>query len=102
MSMTRKDSVPTVVYSNFVSYRQCNRDNMKHETTQAKLDAYLRSLGLYVEKKLCFFVPALPKVMKLLVYRVTVFCLGMPDMQVSHVYIERELKNSMCYVVKWG
>ena len=38
------------------------------------------------------------KLMQLLVYPVTVFCLGMPEMQVSHRCIQTA-ENSICYVV---
>ena len=37
--------------------------------------------------------------MQLLVYPVTVFCLGMPEMQVSHICIQRA-ENSIRYVKK--
>ena len=36
--------------------------------------------------------------MQLLVYPLTVFCLGMSEMQVSHICIQRA-ENSICYVV---
>ena len=36
--------------------------------------------------------------MQLSVYPVTVFCLGMPEMQVSHRCIQRA-ETSICYVV---
>ena len=36
--------------------------------------------------------------MQLSVYPVTVLCLGMPEMQVSHRFIQRA-ENSICYVV---
>ena len=36
--------------------------------------------------------------MQLLVYPLTVFCLGLSEMQVSHICIQRA-ENSICYVV---
>ena len=62
-----------------------------------KLDAYLRSLGLSVGKKL-FFSLCLSYFVQLLVYPVTVFCLGIQKMQVSHTCIQIA-ENSICYVV---
>ena len=48
--------------------------------------------------------------MELLVYPVTVFCLGMPEMQVSHICIKRALdlfvsslvflKGALCCIIK--
>ena len=65
------------------------------------LDTNLRSLGLSVGNKLCFFLCACicqSFFMQLLVYPLTVFCLGMSEMQVSHICIQRA-ENSICYVV---
>ena len=42
--------------------------------------------------------------MQLIVYPVTVFCLGMPEIQVSHVCIQRA-ESSICFEVVtlfWG
>ena len=46
---------------------------------------------------LCLHLPKF--LMQLLVYPVTVFCLGMPEMQVSHICIQRA-ENSIRYVKK--
>ena len=68
-----------------------------------KLQAYLRSLGLSVGKKLLFFSLCLhvPKFfVQLLVYPVTVFCLGMSEIQLSHTCIQRVLCKDPS--LEWG
>ena len=80
------------------------RGEYEEATFNIELDAYLRSLGLSVGKKLCFLCLHLPKFfMQLLVYPVTVFSLGMLEMQVSYICIQRA-ENSICYVktLFWG
>ena len=80
------------------------RGEYEEATFNIELDAYLRSLGLSVGKKLCFLCLHLPKFfMQLLVYPVTVFSLGMSEMQVSYICIQRA-ENSICYVktLFWG
>ena len=66
-------------------------------STQICVHSGFNSVG----NKLCFFLCACicqSFFMQLLVYPLTVFCLGMSEMQVSHICIQRA-ENSICYVV---
>ena len=66
-----------------------NRINKRHICVQSS----------FLLERNFFLRPHLPKFfMQLLVYPVTVFCLGMPKLQVSHMCIQKA-ENSICYVV---
>ena len=66
-----------------------NRINKRHICVQSS----------FLLERNFFLRPHLPKFfMQLLVYPVTVFCLGMPKLQVSHMCIKKA-ENSICYVV---
>ena len=83
----------------FKKEKRTKKKILLRPSKQNKQEAYLRSIELSVGKKLFFLRPHLPKFfMQLLVYPVTVFCLGMPKLQVSHMCIQKA-EDSICYVV---
>ena len=101
--LRRKKMILKVTFPPSDRYSKRKKEQKKkillRPSKQNKQEAYLRSIELSVGKKLFFLRPHLPKFfMQLLVYPVTVFCLGMPKLQVSHMCIQKA-ENSICYVV---
>ena len=70
----------------------------KSKLTWSDIYIYIYIYILLLERILFCAYICLSFFMQLLVYPVNVFCLGMPEMQVSHICIQRA-ENSICYLV---